>query len=159
MLVRSRPMAKWLLLALTASLSLVPLPASAASTVVVTNVIEPIEFPADNPCNGESILVSGEAHSTFVTVLDGAGGFHLLMFENLQHAVGVGDQGNEYRVPGVAVTSFNGVVGHEQTDILNFNFISKGPAPNFLQQEEFHITVKPDGTVATFRGHFTESCR
>ena len=124
----------------------------------VYNMTVPTNFTVTNPCNGENVALSGNEHETLHTTIDSNGGHHSDIHANLQDVKGIGDQGNTYTIPGQFHGSFNGQVGSENTLTETFNVISTGSAPNFVMQENTHITVNPDGTVTSTHGNFRTEC-
>lgn len=129
-----------------------------AMAEVVTNVHIPVSGAVFNPCNGETVTFSGVDHFTATVTLDGAGGFHMAVHDNI-HVTASGSLGNEYEGNQEDTNEVNGRVGVEQTFGLTFSEISKGSAPNFETHMLLHITSNPVGTVTAFIDNFTSSCR
>jgi hypothetical protein len=152
---------RWVLIALAPLAAIVfalalTLPALADT---VYNITFPVSFSVVNPCNGETVVVSGNEHDTLHMTMDGNGGFHGVFHMNLQDVSGVGDQGNTYRIPATFHDNINGKVGEEETLTATSNVISQGSAPNFLLHDDTHITVHPDGTVTSSHDNFRTECR
>jgi len=129
-----------------------------AAASVITNVHIPLSGTAFNPCNGETVTFSGIDHFTVHVTLDGAGGFHADVHENI-HVTGTGSLGNSYEGNQEDNNPINGRVGLEQTFGLTFSEISEGSAPNFEMHVLEHITVNANGTVTVFFSNFTSNCR
>lgn len=130
--------------------------AANAMASVVTNVDIPINEAVINPCNGETVTISGVDHSTATVTPDGAGGFHMTLHDNI-HVTGTGS--NSYEANQEDTNELNGRVGVEQTILLTVGVISEGPAPNFEENILEHVTVNPNGTVTAFLEHATANCR
>lgn len=142
------------LLTVVFSLMLTTTPAWAAQ---VTNITFPVSGTVFNPCNGEVVTFSGEAHLTASVTLDGSGGFHTDTHVNV-HVTATGNLGNTYVGNQESNFVFNGSVGTEVTLTFTFSEISQGSAPNFVIHALFHITINPDGTVTAFVSNFTATC-
>jgi hypothetical protein len=151
---------RWLVLACPPLVAIVcaltlTLPALAAK---VYHLPFPVSGTVTNPCNGEVVTISGNSQIILNVTSDGSGGLHVVFRGNFQGVSGVGDQGNTYRIPIQATTSFNTRVGQEETFTQISQFIAEGSAPNFFFHEDAHITVNPDGTVTVFFDTITTSC-
>jgi predicted small secreted protein len=118
----------------------------------------PINGAIINPCNGETFTFTGSFHGVFNVTIDDAGGFHLVMNDNI-HVSGTGDQGSSYEGGETDQYILNGRVGVEQTIVTSFTMISKGSAPNFYQHILIHFTVNADGTLTANISTVTASCR
>jgi hypothetical protein len=143
---------------LAAALCLVPATSSAA---VVRNVQVPLSLTVFNPCNGDSIAVTGTIHLLASMTNDGGGGFHIAFMDNVSQVTGSGS---------VSGTTYHGVGGDwftanvkppfpvelTMTDV--FGLISAGPSPNLVITDTFHITVNADGTLTANVARFSLSC-
>ena len=102
----------------------------------------PIDETVLNPCNGESVHLTGTFQIVFHVTEDASGGFHLIAEGNAQGVKGVGTSGTQYRATGGFWDELNtrstGGVFHS---VAVFNLISQGAAPNFLEKFKFKITV------------------
>ena len=79
-----------------------------------------------------------------------------------QHARGgrgTGVDGTEYVVSQVHNTEYTVAAGVEETEVLHFDLVSKGSAPNEVLQSTFHITITPDGDVSTCQDNFKLQCQ
>jgi hypothetical protein len=128
-----------------------------ASAAVVTNVNIPINEVLFNPCNGETVTLTGVSHVVVTTTLDGAGGSHNTMQNNI-HLAGSGSLGNSYEGNMENTTVFNARVAVASTFVATLSMISNGSAPNFELHILLHATQKPDGTIAVFVSHFSAGC-
>jgi hypothetical protein len=129
-----------------------------AAASVIVNVDIPISGAVINPCNGETVTVSGVDHFTIHLTFDGAGGFHADSHSNI-HITGTGSLGNSYEGNEEINNPFIAKVGFESTFGLTFSEISKGSAPNLEVHILQHITINPNGTVTVFFSNFTANCR
>ena len=114
-----------------------------------------------NPCNGETVTLSGTFHVLVATTSDGNGGFHMVMKDNAQNLTGIGQTtGTNYRF--VSNSMFNVNVQppfpSEFTLPATMNLVSQGSAPNFFVQSLFKVTVNADGTVTVAIFAFNTSC-
>lgn len=129
-----------------------------ARAAQVVNMDIPISGAVVNPCNGENVAFSGIDHFSARLTLDGAGGVHADVHDNI-HVTAGGDQGNSYVGNQEDHSSFNTRVGAEQTSTFSFSETSRGSAPNFDVYETAHITVNANGTMTVFFDHFRAVCR
>lgn len=130
-----------------------------ALPAAVANVHDiPLSGAVFNPCNGETVTFTGVDHFTAQVTLDGAGGFHIDLHDNI-HVTATGDQGNSYEGNQEDNAPLNGRVAMEQTLPFTFSEISKGSAPNFEIHALQHITINANGTVTVSINTFTSSCR
>jgi hypothetical protein len=114
-----------------------------------------------NPCNGETVDLSGSVHVLAATTSDGSGGFHLLMEDNSQNLKGVGETtGAQYQF----VTNSKFTVNvqppfpSEFTLPSTMNAVSQGSVPNFFVEALFKVTVNADGTLTVAIFAFRTSC-
>ena len=42
---------------------------------------------------------------------------------------------------------------------MHFNLVSKGSAPNEVAEGNFHLTITPDGDLATYHDSFRIDCQ
>jgi len=118
-----------------------------------------------NPCNGEVVIITGEAVHRFNGVGPDPGAALFTHFEDFFKisGAGVGDSGNRYvlnstehvifSTPSLPPTQFT-VTGPSA-----FVLVSKGAAPNFTGHAVFHITVLPDGSMKVTTDFVSEECR
>jgi hypothetical protein len=129
-------------------------PASAA-TITTQNI--PINTTLSNPCNGESVTLSGVAHEVSSVTIDGTGQFHLAA-HFAGTITGTGSQGNMY--VGVLNEQFtrNGSIPGTFTHTFTTKLTSNGSAPNFSSSILEHFTVSADGTTTVSFLNFTATC-
>jgi hypothetical protein len=130
-------------------LALGPISGGVAQGATVHSEIPVVALPAVNPCNGESVALSGPFDNIF-HVNSTADGFHVSIHDDAK-LTGTGSLGNSYilsalggdefdvaTVDGAYVTPFHGVV------------VSTGAAPNYLLDGIDHWNVS--GGVLNFLG-------
>lgn len=123
--------------------------AAPAWAATITRQDIPINRILTNPCNGESVILSGTAHTASSVTVDGTGQFHLTAHFTGK-ITGAGSQGHTYVAvlnEQVAGNRFGSVPGH-LTHTFTTNLISIGSAPNFRTGVLQHFTVNADGTTA-----------
>ena len=129
---------------------------------VVANVYDiPLSGFVIDPCNGETVTFDGVAHVVESVTLDGSGGFHVDLRDNI-HVTGTDSPGNSYEGNEEdQVFHLNGraTLGQTISTSTTFKEIRKGSAPNFEVHFLVHILVNPHGTVKLFVDHFTANCR
>lgn len=101
-------------------------------TGCIENERTPFEEEFMNPCNGETVIISGDY---LFNPADNDGGHFSV------HGTGVGNMGNEYVVNGEI--NVNAGVDTEM-DVANLNVITQGNAPNFKVRTRYHTV---DGNV------------
>src|SRR4051812_49328700 len=79
------------------------------------NVTQPANYIIYNPCNGESVSVSGTEHDNLHFSVDPAGRRHDSFHLNWEGVSGVGNLGNKYQVPLNETDDFNSQVGSQRT--------------------------------------------
>jgi hypothetical protein len=115
---------------------------------------------AINDCTGEIIAIDATFHLITSVTYDEAGGYHVKIHRNVTGtAVNLGT-GAEYVVSEEDNNQYTvGNGASEQTSIMHFDLVSKGRAPNEVAEANFHITITPDGDVATFHDSFRIDCQ
>jgi hypothetical protein len=124
---------------------------------------EILRFPIDetmvNPCNGESVHLTGTFQIVLHETQDASGGSHFIAEGNAKGIRGVGTSGTQYRATGGFWDEFN---TNGRTEVSNsvsvFNIISKGPAPNFISEVNVKLTVNANGEVTAEFEHGNERC-
>jgi hypothetical protein len=133
-----------------------------ASAANVANLFIPLSGQAVNSCNGELVTFSGPVHVVVDVTSDGAGGFHMVVSQNVVNWTGSGDQGNNYVLPQTSHTSryeSDVKAGSTTTGTLSQLAISKGSAPNFELFALSHVTVNANGEVSSSIDTFSADCR
>jgi hypothetical protein len=132
-----------------------------ASAEVITNQQLPVNFQAFNPCNGETVSLSGVAHIVSRFTEDASGGFHI-GFHIDEHATGTGlITGARYQFTWASdlATSSQTPAPSEFTFTQQQNVIGQGNVPNFLLHTTFHTTVNAQGQTITTVDNFWTECR
>ena len=107
---------------------------------IVNAALTPFENTVTNPCNGETIVVSG-----FVNTVITDNVFHI----NLVGVKGIGDQGTRYVITQHVQLSGNVSPGATvSTSELNLGVISMGSANNFILHSIVHTTTTAKGPTS-----------
>lgn len=131
----------------------------APRAAVIQNVRREIVSAAINDCNGDYVPGVFQLHYLVGVTFDAAGGLHVNVHTDIQGQVTNDVTGVSYSVMQSQQTAFNVRVGFEETDILHFNMVARGPQPNEELQAVLHVTVTPTGDVSVFTDHFTIHCQ
>jgi hypothetical protein len=130
-----------------------------ARAAVVFNGDVPLLPSIVNPCNGETVDISGAAHEVVDETLTPSGNVHLSMHINAQGVSGIGEiTGAKYSISNSINEELNFAVGQTQTFNNTFRIIGQGGAPNFNLHFQQHITVNANGTVTSFIDNFSATC-
>ena len=137
--------------------------ALAGGAALASQKPEILRFPIDetvvNPCNGESVHLTGTFQIVLHETQDASGGSHFIAEGNAKGVRGVGTSGTQYRATGGFWDEFN---TNGRTVVSNsvsvFNIISKGPAPNFVSEVTVKLTVNANGEVTAEIDHMNERC-
>jgi hypothetical protein len=113
-----------------------------------------------NPCNGETIVLSGSVHIVVRNTTDSDGGIHSTIENNYQGVTGVGQTtGATYHVANNSIFTANS----KPPFPAEFSFpsttkvIGQGNVPNFLADVHFKATVNANGdTTVAFFGSETQ---
>jgi hypothetical protein len=137
-----------------------------AHAATVLNEFIPIADTAFLPCinggAGEVVDITGTTHVVVIDEVVGSMRTSRFFF-NGQGVSAIGQTtGTRYVVIGKSSSVMKTSVLHENvtatfTDTLNF--IGPGPGDKFFSQAQFHITVRPDGSVVMFRDNQREYCK
>jgi hypothetical protein len=133
-------------------------PALASANVFQHIEQGPLALTVTNPCNGETVEMSGTAFLEYVVTMDAAGGAHLEA-HFFYHLTGVGGLGNRYQLLNVSDEAANVPVGQEFTFAFQTLTVSSGSAGNFDMTILVHTTVNPDGTVTSSQAFVSAGCR
>jgi hypothetical protein len=151
-----------LLVGLVGTFALTAVGASQAAVVSHENNV-PLSFTTTNPCNGDTVTLTGTFDDVVRMTTSASGrvdfGSHFAI-----DASGVGapsgatyllhEEGNSHDNN---FTFVNGAASVNQVD--TFHVISQGSAPNFLETLLFHETITPDGTITSMKFDVTDECR
>ena len=144
-------------LALTAALLILSMPARAANT---TNVTTPISDFFQDACSGDTLSFTGTVHDVMDATANGHtvhfvlhADIHITATGSPSGASYVGDQSiNE-------VENFNLTSPQEEFDVTNvLTAISQGSAPNLLFLQTEHITFNANGTPTVTRIDISSTC-
>ena len=135
----------------------------AQGTTITSNFQQPINLSVSVQCAaggaGEVVQLTGTEHILLVTTIDGSGGFHSKFHFQTQGITGTGQTtGARYQGSAVTQGTLNGKVGVESSAMRNFRVIGQGSASNFLINQNFHMTVHPDGTITGYVDNFSARC-
>ena len=133
-------------------------PTTLSNAVLTNDRFESAAFAFDD-CNGGIVNLTATFHDLFALTFDGAGGVHVKSHENVNGQGSNSVTGVNYVAVQDINDSFNLTAGQEETFTFHFNLIAKGNTPNEVVQEDFHITVTPNGDVSSFHDHFRVVCQ
>jgi hypothetical protein len=126
---------------------------------IITQSHDEIVGPAVNDCNGETVLATVKIHDVFAVTLDGSGGAHIKLHENINGSAINPTSGATYELMQTLDIEFNQTLGTTLTFPLHFNLTGKGTTPNEVYQDEIHITTTPNGDVTSSHDHFVLQCQ
>ena len=135
---------------LVLSLLVLPLLAGVQAQNPATQTTYPIFAIVTNPCNGDTVTLTGEGHAVMRMAFDSAGGFHFVDVSNTMGPLqGVGlPSGATYKANQTVntVANDNGQTPQvELTMVMSEVLISQGPEPNFVVHSTVHFTVNSNG--------------
>jgi hypothetical protein len=131
-------------------------PTSGPNAAVLQNDRTETAAFAFNNCSGEVIAGTATFHDVFAITTTPSGTFHLKVHENASFEGSSGT--TEYVASQEINETENLAAGEEITEVIHFNLVSKGSAPNEVLQESFHITITPDGDVTSSHDNFFIKC-
>ena len=128
------------------SLLVLPLPMPVEAQNQATQTTYPITTTATNPCNGDTVVLTGEGHAVMHSTFDNNGGVHIVDVTNTMGPLqGVGvPSGVAYKANQTVSTTINdngSTPQFELTFVMSEVLISQGAAPNFVTHTTIHITV------------------
>ena len=131
-----------------------------ASTSVDRRTI-PVTLDQLNPCNGETVVISGTIDITTRTTIDGKGRKHIA-FTDVPHLDGRGSTG-AYKVVGVAREHDTFEVADSdlpmsQSFTARYHVISQGKAPNYFEDFATHYSVDASGSADVQFSHSSSKC-
>ena len=135
---------------LVLSLLVLPLLAGVQAQNPATQTTYPITETVTNPCNGDTVTLTGEGHAVMRMEFDSTGGFHLVDVSNTMGPLqGVGfPSGAAYKSNQTVNTTANDngqTPQVELTMVMSEVLISQGPQPNFVVHMTVHFTVNSNG--------------
>jgi hypothetical protein len=118
----------------------------------------PIKASVVNPCNGETVVLTGSGHEVVRLTLNG-NTIHAGVHVDVGGVSGVGlTTGAKYSVSDSFNDQFNLFPGETETAGENYHLIAHGQAPNFVAHALFHITINANGDVTSFIDIVTTDC-
>jgi hypothetical protein len=134
---------------------------SARAIVNETNIFLPLDFEVDNPCNGETVHVTGDIHFLVHTVETSSGMFQLHFQSQPAGVSGVGETtGLNYQFSGKNAETRNDVpAGFTDTFIANMHVISQGQTDNLDSHSTIHFTLNANGVVRAQVTNINFACR
>ena len=144
-------------LALTAALLILSIPARAANT---TNVTTPISGFFQDACTGDILSFTGTVHDVMDTTVNG-NTVHFVLHANI-HITATGSPSGASYVGNQSINeaeNFNLTSPQEEFDVTNIlTAISQGSTPNLLFLQTEHLTVNANGTVTVSRIDISSAC-
>ena len=131
-----------------------------ASTSVDQRTIA-VTFDQLNPCNGETVTISGTLDITTRTAIDSKGRKHIA-FTDVPHLDGQGSTG-AYKVLGVSREHDTFEVAASdlpmtQSFTSRYHVISQGKAPNFFDDLATRYSIDANGTMDVQFTHSSTKC-
>jgi hypothetical protein len=112
-----------------------------------------------NPCNGETVILSGSAHQV-ERVTDNGNTLHIGVHFEGDRLSGVGlTSGPKYSVQESFNTQFNLAKGEEKSVGDNFHLNGQGKTPNFVAHYLYHLTYDANGNLRSFVETDTSDCK
>lgn len=138
--------------------------AGAQGAIVSKITVDLTGLAISNPCNGETVNLTGTSTITMRETDAGSGRVNVGVQDNVK-ADGVGvTTGAAYRWNEVqnatdnnATVDDNGAVAINVA--INSTIVGQGNVPNFKGHTNEHMTMTPDGTITVDRIDFTSSCQ
>ena len=126
-------------------------PGSAQATTIHENVTVPINEVVVNPCTGEEIAFSGDAHVLLHITTDASGGTHVTSQSNYQGVSGVGlTTGDVYRLIRQSGETSNTAGAEEITIVDDTLIVGPGPGNNYMLRVLQHLTCNSNGCSVGF---------
>lgn len=128
------------------SLLVLPLSVAPQGQNQTTQTTYPIMTSATNPCNGDTVQLTGEGHAVMHFTFDNNGGVHIVDMTNTMGPLqGIGvPSGVAYKANQTVSTTINdngATPQFELTFVMSEVLISQGPTANFLAHTTIHFTV------------------
>lgn len=128
----------------------------------VQRFTQPFALDDMNPCNEDSVRITGELRITVRTIVDAQGGQHFAFTLVPQHLGGESASGTHYKVVGGDRQSFQ--VRADGTPLTttfttSAMLISQGGADNFLQVMMGHLTINANGELTVQLVSDRQECR
>ncbi len=137
--------------------------ALAEATTATSVVAVPLDGRVvDNPCAGESLLLTGSLQLLVHTTGDASGGFHVVRQTSYHGVGGVGlTSGRQYRATGAEQASFTirGPFPFVATTAVNIHLVGQGPGDNYLLHGLLHLTFNANGELTATAFDAGYECR
>lgn len=143
---------------MVAAVLMAAMPAVAQAETTIVNNIVPVTMWVINPCTGDLVYFTGEAHE-IIHVTKNENGYNVKYNYNPQGISGVSNDGSKYRITGITQFEYSANVGLQASYTSNFRLIGQGPDNNFVVRENWHITVSSDGTIKSYHDNFEIDCK
>jgi len=135
---------------LVLSLLVLPLPGGVQAQNPATQTTYPITETATNPCNGDTVTLTGEGHAVARFAFDSNGGIHIIDITNTMGPLqGTGvPSGVAYKSNQTVSSTINdngSTPQFEFTFVMSEVLIAQGPQPNFVVHMTVHGTVNSNG--------------
>ena len=134
-------------------------PGAHPRATIITQSHDESVGPSVNDCDGQALVATVKIHDVFAVTLDGSGGTHIKLHENLSGTAIVPATGATYETMQVLDIEFNATAGTTVTIPLHFTLIGKGQTPNEVFQDDMHVTTTPNGDVTSSHDHFVLQCQ
>lgn len=133
-------------------------PAWAQASNETVNIREPIDFIA-TACNGETVILTGEAHVVQHAVGTPGETGHTTFHTNF-HLEGTGSAGTRYVVNETVNGSIESTLNAAQvfSSIGNLHVNAQGNADNFVVRTTIHTTVNANGEITSQSFEFETDC-
>lgn len=134
------------------SLLILPLPRGVDAQNPATQTTYPIVTTVSNPCNGDTVQLTGEGHAVARFGFDSNGGIHLIDITNTMGPLqGTGlPSGVTYKANQTVSTTINdngATPQFELTMVMSEVLIAQGPEPNFVTHTTIHFTVNSNALL------------
>jgi hypothetical protein len=125
----------------------------------VQNHDVPLVSSIVNPCNGETVTITGNGHEVDRVTVNG-NTFHIGTHFDAGGVKGVGQTtGAKYSTNDVFNLDLNLAAGANETVGEDFHLIGQGQVPNFVLHTLFHITINANGDVTSSFDNVSAECR
>lgn len=133
-------------------------PAWAQASNTMANFTEPIDFIA-TACNGETVIISGEAHVVQQSVGTPGETGHSTFHTNF-HLDGIGSSGTRYVVNETVNGSIEATIGAAQvfSSVGTLHVNAVGSTDNLVVQTTIHTTVNANGEITSQSFEFETDC-
>jgi hypothetical protein len=132
-------------------------PSAARADTLSTQTL-PFVDAVTNPCNHDTVPITGTFRFDSATTSDSAGGAHVSMHYTAQGSSAV-LSGSSYQYSDSQMqTTYAQPVPYVFSWVVEEHLISQGSAPNFTLQFTFHLTVNANGTPEVQNFDFDPRC-